>query len=61
MKEVTITITATVPDEATEDELGFIAGAAYVQVAEPVDEFGDDLLWSGPSAVNYTMTVEETS
>lgn len=60
MKAVTITITATVPDEATQEQLEQVAGAAYVQVSEPADEMGDDLPWY-PSAVDVSMKIEETS
>lgn len=61
MKEITITIKATVPDEATTDQLEYIAGTAYVQVAEPVGMEGDDLPWGGPTACDVSLTVEETS
>lgn len=54
MKTIRIIITAEVPDEATDDELGWIAGTAEVQVMEPVDMEGDDLEWS-PTRV-YTHT-----
>lgn len=60
MKEVIITITATVPDEATQAELEGVAAAAYVQVSEPADGYGNELDWY-PTAVDYKMSVEETS
>lgn len=58
MKLVNIIIAATVPDDATLEEIDLITAHAQVQVEEPADDEGEDLEWT-PIAVRSTYTVEE--
>ena len=54
-RRVTVTITTWVADDVTDEQVDVFAGNAYIQVAEPADEDGEDAwgLIEGPTEVEW--------
>ena len=57
MKRIQIVLSAVVADDVTVEDLHFVAGTAMVQIAEPVDEEGEDLDW-GVEDARYVLQVD---